>query len=227
MLTRPQGLFLLAPLILEFIAAWRAQEGEDSGWLTRLTGLWLGLPLAALSEYALYSHAETGYWFAFSASASQAWGHRLTPPIYPLVHFVLAPELGSAFEYDFSSVNFAVAIIFLALVVVAWLRLPPAYSFWLLIAVLFPLSTNGHYFFSFARYVSIAFPAFVALAAWSLDQRWKPGEDSPREADVEVYGSVKMGLLSLELRDRLVVVPSLLLLTLYTIFFVNGYPPGI
>lgn len=226
-LTRPQGLFLIAPLALEFIAAWRAREDGDTGLLKRLNGLWLGLPLVALGGYALYSHAETGYWLAFSTSASQAWGHRITPPIYPLMHFVLAPELGSAFAYDFSSVNFAVAIIFLALVVVAWLRLPPAYSLWLLIAILFPLSTNGHYFFSFARYVSTAFPAFVALAAWSLDQRWKPGERMPGEADVEVDAPMKMGLLSLELRDRLVVVPSLLLLALYTVFFVNGYPPGI
>lgn len=226
-LTRPQGLFLLAPLALEFISAWRAQEGGGGGRLKRLNGLWLGLPLVALGGYALYSHAETGYWLAFSASASQAWGHRLTPPIYPLVHFVLAPDLGSAFAYDFSSVNFAVAIIVLALVVVAWLRLPPAYSLWLLIAVLFPLSTNGHYFFSFARYVSTAFPAFIALAAWSLEQRWMPGERASEEGGDEVYAPVKMSLLSLELRDRLVVVPSLLLLTLYTIFFVNGYPPGI
>lgn len=223
-LTRPQGLFLLAPLTLEFIAARRAQ---DDGKTRLLDGLWLGVPLVALGGYMLYSHAETGYWLAFAASASQAWGHRATPPIYPLVHFVLAPELGSAFAYDFSSVNFAIAIIFLTLVVVAWLRLPPAYSLWLLIAVLFPLSTNGHYFFSFARYVSTAFPAFVALAMWSLDQRWRLGDDAVQQADTDAYAPAKTGLLSLEMRDRVVVVPSLLLLAIYTILFVNGYPPGI
>ncbi len=226
-LTRPQGLFLIAPLAVEFVAAWHAQEDGRAGLLKRLNGLWLGLPLVALGGYALFSHAETGYWLAFSTSASQAWGHRATPPIYPLVHFLLAPELGSAFSYDFSSVNFAIAIIFLALVVVAWRRLPPAYSLWLLIAVLFPLSTNGHYFFSFARYVSTAFPAFVALAAWSLEQRWQPDEYALAEIDAKTQTSVKSGLLSLELRDRLVVIPSLLLLTVYTILFVNGYAPGI
>lgn len=226
-LTRPQGLFLIAPLAVEFIAAWRAREDGDTRLLKQLKGLWLGLPLVALGGYALYSHAETGYWLAFSASASRAWGHRATPPIYPLIRFVQAPELGSAFAYDFSSVNFALAIIFLALIVVAWLRLPSAYSLWLLIAVLFPLSTNGHYFFSFARYVSTAFPAFIALAAWSLDQHWMPGEDLPGEAETRVHAPAKTSMLSLELRDRLVVIPSLLLLTLYTIFFVNGYPPGI
>ncbi|MGH2515667.1 MAG: mannosyltransferase family protein [Ktedonobacterales bacterium] len=75
LLTRPQGLFLLAPLVLEFVAAWREGRGGAERRNGRLLkGLWLGLPLVALGGYALYSHAETGYWFAFSVSATQARG---------------------------------------------------------------------------------------------------------------------------------------------------------
>ena len=220
LLTRAQGLFVLAPLAVEFAAnaAARRRERRATGTggfdLGLLRAAWLGIPLLALGGYALFSHAQTGYWLAFSTSAKQYWGKRFTPPFYPFFRYVLAPDLGGAFNFDFRSVNFAVAVIFLALVVVAWRRLPPSHSVWLLACVVFPLTTNGHYFFSFARYVAIAFPAFLALAAWSLGQRWTahgtesdtPGRFSP----------------SLELRDRLVLIPSLMLLGVYTMLFVNG-----
>jgi mannosyltransferase PIG-V len=209
LLTRPQGLFLLLPLALEFVAALR---GSGFAFRRAASGLWLGLPLVALGGYALYSHVRTGYWLAFATSASRAWGHRLTPPIYPLVRYLLAPDLGSALAFDFRAVNFAVAVLFLALVVVAWRRLPPAYGVWLLICVLFPLSTNGHYFFSLARYVSTAFPAFFALAAWALGASWDPAGTR----------TVRLAATVLDLRDRLVMMPSLLLLPLYVVMFVNG-----
>lgn len=226
LLTRPQGLFLLAPLALEFAAAWYTDTANTRTLRRLLRGLWLGLPLLALGGYALYSRAATGYWLAFSVSATKAWGHRLTPPPYPLLRFLLSPSLGGAFSYDFSSVNVLVAVIFLALIVLAFRRLPPAYGVWLLIAVLFPLSTNGHYLFSYVRYVSTAFPAFVALAAWSLGQRWTPANalaggatDTGARADRRSW--------TWEWRDRLVVAPSLLLLAIYVVLFVNGYPAGI
>jgi hypothetical protein len=225
LLTRPQGLFLLVPLALEFVASWRAARAAGASWGGRglLSGLWLGLPLVTLGGYALYSHAETGYWLAFAVSATNAWGHRLTPPPYPFLRFVLAPSLGNAFSYDLSSVNIGVATIFLVLVVLAFRRLPPAYGVWLAIAVLFPLSTNGHYLFSYVRYVATAFPAFVTLAAWSLGQRWTPAvEYAGADADELTAHSGRW-----EWRDRLIATPSLLLLALYVAMFVNGYPAAI
>jgi hypothetical protein len=209
LLTRPQGLFLLLPLALEYAAALRASR---FAFRRAASGLWLGLPLVALGGYALFSHARTGYWLAFATSASRAWGHRLTPPIYPLVRYLLAPDLGSATAFDFRAVNFVVAVLFLALVVVAWRRLPPAYGLWLLICVLFPLSTNGHYFFSLARYVSTAFPAFFALAGWALGESWDPAGTR----------TARLSATTLDLRDRLVMMPSLMLLPLYVVMFVNG-----
>ncbi|HEV2458339.1 MAG TPA: hypothetical protein VGS80_08225, partial [Ktedonobacterales bacterium] len=190
LLTRAQGLLLLAPLALEFTSAaverWRRDVAVEDrtargrALLRRVfeqgvgRAAWLGLPLLALGGYAVFSRAETGYWFAFSISATRYWGKRLTPPFYPLLRYIFAPELGNAYNFDFRAVNFAIALVFLVLVVVAWRRLPPSYSVWLLLCIAFPLSTNGHYFFSFARYVAIAFPAFLALGAWSVGQQWTP-----------------------------------------------------
>jgi hypothetical protein len=209
LLTRPQGLLLVVPLAIELLAWLRASGGVGrQGW----RGLWLGLPLVSLAGYALYSHANTGYWLAFATSAARAWGHRLTPPVYPLIRYLLAPDLGSATTYDLRSLNFAVAIAFLAIVVLAWRRLPPAYGIWLLICLLFPLSTNGHYMFSLMRYLATGFPAFIALAAWASGERWTPDGGRGDAATP----------MALDLRDRVVLIPFLFLLPLYVVMFVNG-----
>jgi Mannosyltransferase (PIG-V) len=209
-LTRVQGLFLLVPLALELASDWR-QRGQ---WRksASMQGLWLGLPVVALAGYALYSHAKTGYWLAFVA-AGHAWGRTPTPPVYPLVRYLLAPTLGSAFRFDFSAVNFATAIGFAALGVVALRRLPPAYGLWLWVALLVPLSSGGHQLTSLTRYAVTIFPAFVAMAAWSLRSRWTP--DGPVMED-------GASVISSDLRDRVIVMPSLLLLALFVLMFTNG-----
>jgi Gpi18-like mannosyltransferase len=229
LLTRPQGLFLLAPLALEYIGDYRKRRlGETGAGVRRLPALlpalWLGVPLLALAGYALYSRKVTGYWLAFSASASIVWKKRLTPPIYPLIRFVIAPRVSAFQSYDFQPPNFLFAVLFLALVVVAWQRLPAAYGLWLLLAVLFPLSTNGHYFFSFARYVVTAFPGFIALAAWTLGERsWLKAKSG------EQHGNNWRSLPYRQqvLRGLLVILPSLVGLALYVVLFVNGYPAAI
>ncbi|HUY75622.1 MAG TPA: mannosyltransferase family protein, partial [Ktedonobacterales bacterium] len=173
LLTRAQGALILGPIGLEFVA-YRSTLARPWG-RGALKALWLLIPTSlTLGAYALYSHALTGYWLAFETSARVAWGHRLTPFPYPLIRYLLSPSLGSPGEYNFSSINFAVTILFFVLVVVAWRRLPPSYAIWLGLSVILPLSTNGSHFFSMVRYLTPAFPAFVALAAWSLNQRWAP-----------------------------------------------------
>lgn len=215
LLTRPQGLFLLAPLVVEFGASWWYEGPRTARRLLR--GVWLLLPLIALGGYAIYSRAITGYWLAFSVSASAAWGHRPTPPIYPLIRYALAPQLSGFLAYDFQPVNFLLSLVFIALVVVAWRRLPPSYALWLVIAVAFPLSTNGHYFFSFARYVATAFPAFIALAAWTSGERsggqiagWSPGSNRSQRA-----------------LHTTVVAIGTALFVLYAVLAVNNYPAAI
>ena len=210
MLTRPQGLFLIVPLGVEFIAYRMTQPRPLEK--RALAGLWLGAPVVAMGIYALYSHAETGLWLAYSTSSTRAWGHRFTPPLYPLIKFVISPRLGGAFTYDFAAFNFVIALIFCALVVVAFRRLPPSYGVWLLLCLLFPLSTNGSHFFSLARYLCTAFPAFMAMAAWSLGLRWTP------EGMVQEPTSGAR----LELRDRCVLLPALLFLALFILMFESG-----
>jgi hypothetical protein len=210
LLTHAQGLLLVLPLSLEFAAAYWAGAPRTLGRL--LKALWLGLPLVALGGYALYSHAATGYWLAFQVSENTVWHRHLTPPIYPLLRYVIRPTLGGAFTFDFRIANFAAALLLLALTVVAFRRLPPAYGLWLAIGVLFPLSSQGGQLTAFTRFALTVFPAYLALAAWSLRLRWMP--DGPPQASVSPP--------SPEARDHLVLVPFVLLLALFAVMFTNG-----
>jgi len=241
LLTRAQGVLILGPIALEFVA-YRSALARPMG-RGALKALWLLVPTPlALAGYALYSHAQTGLWLAFETSETSAWGHRLTPFPYPLLRYLLAPTLGSPSSYDFRSVNFAVTLVFLALVVVAWRRLPPSYAVWLGLSLLLPLSANGSHLFSMVRFLTPAFPAFVAMAAWSLNQRWAPNAQPIATEDAEDAGAPTRasqpattaapngalwgGALAIDLRDRIIVTPSLLLLTLFVLFFVTGVHAG-
>ncbi|HUY77714.1 MAG TPA: hypothetical protein VMV29_13155, partial [Ktedonobacterales bacterium] len=81
-----------------------------------------------------------------------------------------------------------------------------------------------------------AFPAFVALAAWSLNQRWAPNaqqqpatqdEQAPPRQPSPAGWLWRGGALAADLRDRIIVTPSLLLLTVFVLFFVTGIHAGI
>lgn len=215
-ITHTEGPLILAPLTLEFLAygwalggwrRWLSAASLKLGWL-------LGPPLLTLGAYAAYSHTRTGYWLAFSTSQNLIWGHRLNPPIYPFIGFLLHPGIGAAFDFDFRLLNITVALLALALCVVAARRLLPAYALWILLGVLLPLSTDGSHTHSLARHVGALFAVFVALAAWSLRLRWSPHgpvSDTPAASPA-----------TLELRDRAALIPSALLMALFTLLFAAG-----
>jgi hypothetical protein len=75
---------------------------------------------------------------------------------------------------DFRLLNIAVAAVALALCVVAFRRLPASYSLSILLGALLLFSPDGSHMHALARYVGALFAVFVALAAWSLPQRWTP-----------------------------------------------------
>lgn len=211
-ITHSEGMLFLVPLTLEFLAFYSARGGWRQWGL--LKAIWLLAPsLGALGAYAVYSHSRTGYWLAFSTSQTIVWGHRLTLPIVPFVGFLLRPSIGSAFDFDFHLANIAAATFALALCVVAFRRLPPSYGVSILLGVLLPLATDGSHTHSLARHVGALFAVFVALAAWSLRQRAATAVE-PSEPPASLIAS--------ELRDRVVLVPSLLLLALYTLMFTAG-----
>ena len=212
MATHSEGLVTLAPITLEFLAYYWSAGGWRH-WSMLKIG-WLFAPsLAALGIYALYSYSRTGYWLAFNASEYIVWKRRLSPPIYPFIGILVHPGIGSTFDFDFRLLNVSVAFVALALCVAAFRRLPPSYGLWILLGLLLPFSTDGSHMHALARYVGALFPVFVAMAAWSLKQR--------RTGSGE-HISEPVSTLSLELRDRVALVPSLMLLAVFTLMFTAG-----
>lgn len=164
-LTRSQGALLLvacAPLLFTATPSWVGR--------IRNTAALVAGPLFALGGYALSAHAATGFWLPFEASEQLAWARRLTPPIYPLIRYIIAPDVASG--YDFRIVNFTVACVALALVVPVWRRFGAHWGLWLALSALLPLSSSGHYFFSFTRYMLVVFPLMAGLAALTGNGRW-------------------------------------------------------
>jgi hypothetical protein len=114
---------------------------------------------------------------------------------------------------DFRLLNIAVAAVALALCVVAFRRLPASYSLSILLGALLLFSPDGSHMHALARYVGALFAVFVALAAWSLPQRWTPSGGVISEPVSPVR---------LELRDRVVLLPRLLMLAVFTLMFTAG-----
>ena len=212
MATHSEGFVTLAPVTLEFLAYYRSAGGWRQWGMLKL-GWLFGPPLVAVGAYAIYSYSRTGYWLAYSASEYIVWKRRLSLPIAPVVGVLLHPGIGSTFDFDFRLLNIAVATVALALCVVAFRRLPASYSLAILLGVLLPFSTDGSHMHALARYVGALFAVFVALAAWSLRRRWTPSG----EVISEPASAVR-----LELRDRVVLQPSLLMLAVFTLMFTAG-----
>jgi len=212
MATHSEGLVTLGPVTLEFLAYYRSAGGWRQWGMLKL-GWLFGPSVVAAGAYALYSYSRTGYWLANSASEYFVWKRRLTLPIAPFIGILLHPGIGSTFDFDFRLLNIAVAAVALALCVVAFRRLPASYSLSILLGVLLPFSTDGSHMHALARYVGALFAVFVALAAWSLRQRWTPSGEVISEPASPVR---------LELRDRVILLPSLLMLAVFTLMFTAG-----
>lgn len=210
--THSEGFVTLGPVTLEFLAyywsagGWRQWGMLKLGWL-------FGPSVVAAGVYALYSYSRTGYWLAYSASEYVVWKRRLSLPIAPFIGMLLHPGIGSTFDFDFHLLNNAVALVALALCVVAFRRLPPSYGLSMLLGLLLPFSTDGSHMHALARYVGALFAVFVALAAWSLRQRVAPTGEVISEPSSPA---------ALELRDRVALLPSLLLLAVFTLMFTAG-----
>jgi hypothetical protein len=68
-------------------------------------------------------------------------------------------------DWNFWILNMCVVLLFLALTVWAFRKLPMIYALFTLVMVLFPLSSSR--LNSSSRYYLVVFPVFILLALWS------------------------------------------------------------
>lgn len=156
-LTRLPGVLLAPVLALVYLQQhrwhWRTL-GRDS--LATL------LPPAGLALFMLFQWARFGTPTAF-LQAQQSWDNRLSMPW--TMPYTMFEELTTTSDWPVLLPHAAAWLGFIGLALLALRRLPLAYSLTGLLLLLPPYLSS--YPRSMARYVMIAFPAFVALALWA------------------------------------------------------------
>lgn len=207
-LTRSAGLLLLVPLALMYL------RDRDWNWRSiRWDALCLLLVPLGLGAWMLYLGLRFGDPWLFT-KAQHFWLREFTFPLEGLRQGFMAalrgldtvasapdgsylpvmdrdPRLWATYDI----ISFGFTLVFLALSVAAFWRLPLAYAGYALAALLLPLSYPSTYvpLLSMPRLVLAAFPIFILLGIWGSRRRWV---------------------------DRVVVVTSLVFLGLFTAKFV-------
>jgi len=149
-LTRPYGFLLLVPLAIEMFRqraparAWPAIALVPAGLATYLGYLWLqfGDPL-------LYF------------KANQVWGRGFHWPWDTLLGYLRGPLVG--FDWPYSWLDLLSMLAMVAILVVAWRRVPLSYAAYTAVGLLFALST-GVAWFSASRHALALFPVIIMLA---------------------------------------------------------------
>lgn len=159
-MTRVEGVLTVLPLVYEVWRAWRERHGT-----TLVRGI-LGVCLVpvGLAIYMFYLYALQGDPMAFS-KVQAAWNRHFAPPWVALannIHAIASGPLTSVSANHIIELVFTVA--FLALMVVAFRRLRPSYSWYFAASLLVPMCTAS--LMSMPRFVLVVFPAFMLLALW-------------------------------------------------------------
>jgi hypothetical protein len=118
-----------------------------------------------LASYAFFNRWNTGYWDYFSRALGR-WGYQSTEVFDNALTniFVTGSRLFrlKLFTYGECVVEYAVMVIFLALIVLSYRRLPLELWSFSLLVWLAPIISKD--LVSFSRYMSVSFPMFIYLA---------------------------------------------------------------
>ena len=171
--TRNLGVILLVPLFVEWLR-YRREFG-----LRGLAGV--ALVPAGLLAYAAFLWGRFGDPLVFASQQDEYWGRELTNPFTTLGDawqaaadgarylsdpetLFLNPSATPALEAS-NTLNFAFLVIFLAILAIGFVALPPGLSFYTLFVVLLPVLTPAPSFplMSLPRFMLAAFPVFLVL----------------------------------------------------------------
>jgi hypothetical protein len=171
--TRNLGIILLVPLSLEWLR-YRREFG-----LRGLAGV--ALVPAGLLGYAAFLWGRFGDPLVFASQQDEYWGRELTNPFTTLGDawqaaadglgylsdpetLFLSPSATPALEAS-NTLNLAFLVVFLAILAIGFVVLPPGLSLYTLVIVLLPVLTPAPSFplMSLPRFMLAAFPIFLVL----------------------------------------------------------------
>lgn len=187
-----ESLFLMTS-VATFYYARKGRWALAGGWgllasLTRITGLWLLLPLAwellaqrkfsvkdmspaalwltlvpgGIALYMLYLYLGFGRPFAFAETQVAGWGHGLTT-----IWASLSRDLSFLLEQSepWVAYEFAATILLLLCIIAGLKKLRGSYNIYMLVSLLVPLL--GGTTKSMSRYLLVAFPIFIVMAIYT------------------------------------------------------------
>lgn len=163
-LTRVGGIVLLPVLLFEYLR----QNDFNFKSLMRKQVIAVFLSPLGLVVFMLYLKLITGNPLAFS-DIQATWGRGLASPLKPLFEYIANPVIiDPANPWNFASLNFISALIFIWLSYKAFKVLGTSYGLLSLLLILLPLSTGS--LSAIGRYELTIFPAF-AVVGWIAKNR--------------------------------------------------------
>lgn len=160
--TRPPGLLIAAPLLLEYTRPWRISRAHLRAMLHPRLFLFGLIPLG-LGFYMLYCHFVFGDLFR-PLRAQVGWSRAFTPPYQTFFN----PQNFSPSHLAFYRSLIVAAFGLLALGVIN--RLRASYWAYAMVSVLFYLSWTS--LDGMPRYLSVIFPLYVVLALVTQRTKW-------------------------------------------------------
>ena len=161
---RPVGLLLVVPVAVEVWVGRRGVKGA-TGWTAR--GCALVAPVVGAAAYlAWVGHRFGDPWLPLSVQQQNGHRGQFAVPVSAMWHDVVdalhGHHIGSALHVPW-------VILCVALVVVAWRRLPHSYALFALAVLVVSLSSTN--LDSFERYALGAFPLVVAASTCTASRR--------------------------------------------------------
>ena len=154
-LTRVTGLFLLIPLLWEYLS-----QRSFSPSRLRPSLLWLALLPAGLLVYIAYLQVAFEEPLAFVETQVAGWGHQVTSfsaTIYSDMKLLI-------WNWEFWVIYELLTIVFFAAMIVVGYRkrLPASYLIYMALSLMIPMA--GGTSRSLSRYILVVFPVFIIMA---------------------------------------------------------------
>lgn len=199
-LTHLTGVILLASLALEMAQRWREPDSPYTlrKWGTIVASLAIA-PLA-LGAFNLYLYQQFGTFSAVTRAEETVWGKGFSIPLMGFARAggaLLRNGVNPGAEQAHILLDGVFTLALIGMAVVVWRRLPRAYGVYMAALTFLIISTPLHNWYSLMsnpRFVLAAVPAFMALGIWGA-RPWI---------------------------DRLILLLSLPLLTVFTLIFAMG-----
>jgi Gpi18-like mannosyltransferase len=158
-LTRAEGLLLVVPFAIEWLARYRTEPLR--GWRDAIAGFLIPLGLGVYMAYLWVLRADPLYF----SHAQAHWGrHPAMPWASVMNSFEKMTHAASGQVVANQALELGFTALIITVLLVGWRRLRPSYTAYMALSVLVPMCTSS--LMSMPRFALVLFPMFAILARW-------------------------------------------------------------